>query len=372
MITDHNPFVQRQEKLSAVLQHANLDALALNPGPSLTYLTGLHFHLMERPVIGIFTVNTPPQIILPELETQKLAGLDYTVESTAYGEDPTTWPGIFAEALKDIPCAKVGVEHNQIRLLEYRLLQPAFPNAAFTDATETVSKLRMYKDQSEVGLMQTAVDIAQQALEAALPLIKIGMTEREVASEIVMQLLRHGSEGELPFQPIVSTGPNGSNPHATPTERKLAAGDLLVIDYGAAHEGYISDITRTFGIAEVSPEQEKVHQIVQQANAAGREIAKPGLPCSYVDQAARQVIDQAGYGKFFTHRTGHGIGMEPHEGPYIREGNSLQLDSGMAFTIEPGIYIPDQFGVRIEDNVVITTDGLHSLTTLPRELQIIG
>jgi Xaa-Pro dipeptidase len=372
MTSDHTPFVQRQQKLSAVLQHAGLDALVLNPGPSLTYLTGLHFHLMERPVIGVFTANSAPLIILPELETQKLTSLDYDVESTSYGEDPATWPGIFSDALKAIPSTKIGVEHNQIRLLEYRLLQPALPDASFTDATETVSKLRMFKDQSEVAIMQTAVNIAQQALEATLPMIKVGMTEKEVASEIIIQLLRHGSEGELPFQPIVSTGPNGANPHATPTERKLAAGDLLVIDYGAAHQGYISDITRTFGIVEVSPEQEKVHQIVQQANAAGREIAKPGLPCSYVDQATRQVIEQAGYGEFFTHRTGHGIGMEPHEGPYIREGNSLQLDTGMAFTIEPGIYIPDQFGVRIEDNVVITKDGLHSLTTLPRELKIIG
>jgi Xaa-Pro dipeptidase len=372
MTADNNLFFQRQQKLSACLQQFGLDALVLNPGSSIKYLTGLDFHLMERPVIGVFTADAPPRIILPELETQKLKGLAYPVVYTTFGEDPTTWADIFTQALKDVPSTKVGVEHNQLRLLEYRLLQAALPEADFVDAGDTVAQLRMYKDQSEIALMQTAVDIAQDALKATLPLIKIGMTEKEVASELIMQLLRHGSDGELPFQPIVSTGPNGANPHATPSERKLAAGDLLVIDYSAGHKGYVSDITRTFGIAEVSPEQEKVHKTVQQANAAGREIAKPGLPCSYVDQATRQVIEQDGYGELFTHRTGHGIGMEPHEGPYIRAGNQLQLDTGMTFTIEPGIYLPEQFGVRIEDNVVITEDGLHSLTTLPRELRIIG
>jgi Xaa-Pro dipeptidase len=240
------------------------------------------------------------------------------------------------------------------------------------DATEVVAQLRMYKDQTELDQMQTAVDIAEKALLAALPLVKIGMTEKELASELVMQLLRHGSEAELPFQPIVSTGPNGANPHAVPSERKLTAGDLVVIDYGARHNGYISDITRTFGIAEASPEQQKVHQVVQQANAAGRAAGKPGLPCSDVDQAARVVIEQAGYGEFFTHRTGHGIGMEAHEGPYIRDGNPMILEPGMTFTVEPGIYLPERFGVRIEDNMVVTDDGLHSLTRLQRELQIIG
>ena len=372
MTPNENPFAQRQKKLSAELHKTGLDALALNPGPSLTYLPGLGFHLMERPVVAFFSPEHPPHIILPELEIQKLAQLPYEANHTSYGEDPTTWPGIFHQALHALPGAKIGVENNQMRLLEYRLLEHAIPGSTFMDATEAVAQLRMYKDQTEIEHMQRAVDIAQQALEATLPLVRIGMTEKELASELIMQLLRHGSEGEFPFLPIVSTGPNGANPHATPTTRKLAAGDLLVIDYGAAYNGYISDITRTFGIAEVSQEQEKVHQIVQQANAAGRTIAKPGIACQEVDQAARQVIEQAGYGEFFTHRTGHGIGMEGHEDPYIRDGNHLQLEPGMAFTIEPGIYLPERFGVRIEDNVVITADGLHSLTNLPRQLQIIG
>jgi Xaa-Pro dipeptidase len=368
----NNPYLQRQSKLSSVLREAGLSALILNPGSSLTYLTGLAFHLMERPVVGVFTPNQPPLLILPELETQKLKQASYPIESAAFGEDPATWPEIYTQALQNLPKGNIGVEHDQLRLLEFRLLEAALPKHTFTNAAETVAQLRMFKDQSEIDKMQTAVDIAQQALQATLPLVKIGMTESELAAELVMQLLRHGSEGEFPFLPIVSTGPNGANPHAVPTDRKLAPGDLLVIDYGAAHQGYISDITRTFGIAEAGEEQRKVHALVGQANAAGREAVKPGVSCSAVDQAARAVIEQAGYGQYFTHRTGHGIGMQPHEGPYIRDGNPLLLQPGMTFTIEPGIYLPDRFGVRIEDNVVVTADGLLSLTTLPRELQIIA
>ena len=217
-----------------------------------------------------------------------------------------------------------------------------------------------------------AVKIAQDALEATIPSIKVGITEREIASELVVQLLKHGSDSELPFAPIVSAGPNGANPHASPTDRKLQTGDLLVVDWGAAHAGYISDLTRTFAVKEVDAEYEKIHKIVQDANAAGRAAGKPGVPCAAVDNAARDVIERAGYGVYFTHRTGHGIGMEGHEEPYMRGDNMQLLEPGMAFTVEPGIYLPGRNGVRIEDNVVITEDGADVLSDMPREMRVIG
>lgn len=198
------------------------------------------------------------------------------------------------------------------------------------------------------------------------------MTERELASELVMQLLQHGSEPELPFAPIVSSGPNGANPHASPGDRKLQAGDLLVVDWGAAYDGYISDLTRTFAVGEVEDEYLKIHRIVQEANAAGWRAAKPGVPCANVDKAAREVIEQAGYGIYFTHRTGHGIGMEAHEDPYMRGDNLQLLEPGMAFTVEPGIYLPERNGVRIEDNVVITETGADVLSEMPREVRVVG
>jgi len=253
---------QRQQKLSRSLKAAGLDALALNPGPSLTYLTGLHFHLSERPVVGVFSREEPPVLILPELESAKLTGLPYELTATTYGEDPSTWSQRFSDALSQHGAPRVGVEHLCIRLLEYRLLQAALPGAEFSDATQVVAGLRMYKDQQEAADMQKAVLIAEVALEATLPYVQVGMTEREVAGLLVQNLLKSGSSGQMPFQPIVSTGPNGANPHATPSDRKLAAGDLLVIDFGANHNDYLSDITRTFAVASYSVEQQEVYQAV--------------------------------------------------------------------------------------------------------------
>jgi Xaa-Pro dipeptidase len=267
---------------------------------------------------------------------------------------------------------RIGIEPRALRILEYRFLEQAIPSAIFPDTSSALSSLRLKKDASEIAHMQNAVKIAQNALEATLPLIKIGMTEHELSAELVLQLLRHGSQPEMPFSPIVSGGPNSANPHATPTERKLAAGDLLVIDWGATSGGYISDLTRTFAVGEVDAEYRKIHELVQQANAAGRAAGKPGAPCAAVDIAARTVIEQAGYGEFFTHRTGHGIGMEGHEEPYMRGDNMQLLEVGMAYTVEPGIYLPGRNGVRIEDDMVVTENDSLSLSDMPREIRVVG
>ncbi len=241
-----------------------------------------------------------------------------------------------------------------------------------TSAEDSLAELRMRKDNEELSLMRKAVDIAQRALEKTLPTIQVGMSERQVASELTLQLLRAGSDSQMPFAPIVSGGPNSANPHATPSERPLAVGDLLVIDWGAYYEGYCSDLTRTFAIGEVDPEFKHIAEVVRLANDAGRQAAGPDVPAGQVDSAARAVIDGAGYGVFFTHRTGHGLGMQGHEAPYIRSGNSLRLKPGMTFTVEPGIYLPERNGVRIEDNVVITENGSETLSTLSRELVTLG
>lgn len=372
MTTSNTFFKHRQEQLSAAIVAAGVDAMALNPGYSLTYLTGLHFHISERPVVAIFTPQGPPTIVLPELEAAKLDGLPYEITATTYGEDLTTWPQRYTAAFSHLGAATVGVEDNAMRLLEYRLLQKALPQAKFVNAAEVVSSLRMRKDESELAEMQKAVQIAESALRTTLPQIKIGMTEKAVAGILIQELLKHGSQGELPFQPIVSTGSNGANPHAVPSDRPLAEGDLLVIDFGANWNGYFSDMTRTFAVGAYTPEQERVHNTVLAANQAGQKAGAPGVTCGAVDDAARRVIEEIGYGEYFTHRTGHGLGMDIHEEPYIRANNPMTLQPGMTFTIEPGIYLPNRFGVRIEDNVVVTEDGLKSLTTFPREIQIIG
>jgi Xaa-Pro dipeptidase len=308
---------------------------------------------------------------LKKPEQQKLKNLPYSIQAFPYGEDPSEWGKVFKAAVQaaELSNTRNGVEPRQLRLLEYRLLTDAAPKAEFIFAQDSVSSLRMYKDEDELSCMRKAVDIAQKALISTLPLVKTGLTERELASELTLQLFKAGSDPEVPFAPIVSSGPNSANPHAVPTDRKLAPGDLLVIDWGASFQGYCSDITRTFAIGSLDPEYTRMSKIVLEANTVGREFAKPGIPSEEVDKAVRAVIESAGYGKYFTHRTGHGLGMEPHEDPYIRSGNLLTLEPGMTFTIEPGIYKPGRNGVRIEDDVIITATGAECLTNIPRKVK---
>jgi Xaa-Pro dipeptidase len=364
----------RLDKLTASLRTSELDAVILNPGPTLKYLSGLNFHLMERPVVLFIAPDQDPVLVLPELELPKVDLFPYKIQAFAYGENPSEWDAAFRKAAQalGLEAKRIGVEPRQLRLMEFRHVKAGAPEADFPDATDVLSALRLKKDKAEVDAMRKAVQIAQDALEAVIPQIKIGMTEHELSSELVMQLLKHGSEPELPFAPIVSAGPNSANPHASPTERKLQAGDLLVVDWGAAYDGYISDLTRTFAVGEVDEEYKKIHAIVQESNAAGRAAGKPGAPCADVDKAARDVIEKAGYGKYFTHRTGHGIGMEGHEAPYMRGDNMQLLEPGMAYTVEPGIYLTGRNGVRIEDDMVVTETGVESLSDMPREIRVVG
>lgn len=362
--------ITRQAKLKAILHSTGMDSLILNAGPSLTYLTGLHFHLSERPVLVFFMPDRAPMIVLPELELEKLKNLTFEIEAFPYGEDPSQWDGIFQHAVQTAKLGgkRNGVEPRQVRLLEYLLLIKAANGADFIPADDCVSILRMHKEESEIAAMRKAAKIAEQALTATLPYIKISIDERELAAELTLQLYRAGSDPQMAFSPIVSSGPNSANPHATPSARKLTSGDLLVIDWGASYEGYLSDITRTFALGKMDSEYARISKVVLEANAAGRKSAKPGIAAEDVDKATRTVIDWAGYGKFFTHRTGHGLGMEGHEEPYIRSGNPMLLEPGMTFTIEPGIYLPGRNGVRIEDDIVITETGAECLTSLPRDV----
>ncbi len=368
-----NLYVARQRKLAQTLEAAGMDGLLLNPSTSLFYLSGIHFHLLERPVVALFTPNKPPIFILPELEAPKTSSLPYEAQVFPYGENPQTWETAFREAFRNaqIQPSKVGIEPHNLRVLELRLLEAALPQAQFVSAIECLASLRMVKDAHEMEAMQRAVQVAQQALLNILPSIRKGITERQLASELTYQLLRHGSDATLPFSPIVAFGANSASPHAFQTDKALIPGDIIVIDWGANVDGYYSDLTRTFCLGE--PDEEFVHiaEVVARANEAARARVAPQVTAGQVDLAARKVIEEAGYGVYFTHRTGHGLGLDIHEEPYIRSDNPLALTPGMTFTIEPGIYLPNRGGVRIEDNVVVTEDGCTSLSDLPRELWVI-
>ena len=246
----------RLEKLMAALRRAGLDAVALNPGPTLTYLTGLRFHLMERPVVLLVAPGKDPVIVLPELETAKVDQLPYKLTAVSYGENPADWDAAFRRAVMTLQLdgKRIGVEPRHMRLLEFRHVRTGAPEADYPDASETLALLRLHKDGAEIEQMRQAVRVAQHALQSTLSTIRVGATEREIAAELNVQLLRGGSDSELPFAPIVSAGPNSANPHASPSDRKLQRGDLLVVDWGANVNGYASDLTRTFAIGEVEPE----------------------------------------------------------------------------------------------------------------------
>ena len=362
--------LRRMEKLVSLLKKHNLDGLALNPGPSLKYLTGLEFHLMERPTILLVTAEGLSAMILPTLEKGKLQGESPLFHVFSYGDDPSTWQVAFDHAVEklEIKEGRIGVEAGRMRFLELAYLEKSLPDVEIVDGEEVIAGLRIIKDPDEVEKMRQAAKIAQEALLRLFRGIREGMTEKQIANELVIQILQAGSDDLLPFSPIVSIGENAANPHAVPTDRALHPGDLLLIDWGASYDGYFSDITRTFTFGEVPPELKKIGAIVFEANQAARRTGKPGMEAGFVDRAARTVISDAGYGDYFIHRTGHGLGMEAHEPPYIYEGNDFILAQGMTFTVEPGIYLPGKGGVRIEDDVVVTDSGLESLTDLPREV----
>ena len=361
---------KRINHLQDLIGKSDFKGIALNPGPDLTHFSGLDFHLMERPVLLIIPQEGSPILILPELEEKKIEGLTYSVRHYSFNEDPSTWTDIFQAALQGagLESGSLGVVPRRLRMLELTYLSNAAPNLKLESAQELISKIRIIKEGAEIERMDEAARIAECALAGILSSIKPGVTEKEVASRLVGRLLQGGSDPELPFFPIVSFGENSANPHASPGDRVLREGDLVLIDWGAGFEGYCSDITRVMAVGDIHPELEKIAQFVKDANSAGRAAVKPGVLASDIDRAAREVIKAAGYGEFFIHRTGHGLGREAHEEPYISAYDDTVLEPGMTFTIEPGIYLPNRGGVRIEDDVLVTEDGCRSLTRQPREL----
>lgn len=363
----------RIEHLKELMSRHKIDTIAINPGPTLTYLTGLEFHLMERPTVMLYQRGHKPFMILPKLESTKLIGSNLPMHSVTYNDDPSTWQEAFRAAFKhmNLEGVRIGLESTRIRFMEMNYLQTAAPTARFVSADQIFSELRVVKDENEINDMRRAIDIAQQSLQEILPMIKAGVSESRIAGELTVAMLRAGSDPELPFSPIVASGPNSANPHAAPTGRVLEPGDLLVIDWGARVNGYCSDLTRTFAIGKLEPELERIYETVLKANMAGRAAGNPGLAASEVDRASREVIDQAGFGEFFTHRTGHGLGIEAHEAPYISSANTELLKAGMTYTVEPGIYLPGKGGVRIEDNVLVTEEGTVTLSDFSGELMIL-
>jgi Xaa-Pro dipeptidase len=364
---------ERLIRLQKELRDRGLDCLALIPGANLRYMTGLDFHLMERPLMGFFPAEGQPVFAIPELERPKFERDDlYPIHLFPYTD--TEGPAsAFEQAIMALPeVQSLSVEYLRMRVMELKLVQRHLPNATLSDARPVMDVLRLRKDPSEIALMQEAVRITEQALRHLIEQVRPGMTERQIASRLSVALLEAGGEA-IPIEPIVLSGPNAAMPHGIPGNREVQAGEVLLLDFGTSVGGYLSDITRTFVVGRQPDSRlREIYEVVKEANAAGRAAAAPGVPCQEVDRAARQVIEAAGWGRHFIHRTGHGIGLEGHEGPYMVEGNTELLEAGMSFTVEPGIYLSGEFGIRIEDDMVITPDGSESLTSFERNLMVIA
>jgi Xaa-Pro dipeptidase len=366
--------IQRIEKLKQVARAEGFDAIAVMPGANMMYLTGLHFHLMERPTLALIPIAGQPALVLGALEATKPAAsphpIDWQLFTFADGTDPQVAYAAAGKAL-NLAGQRIGVEALAMRVKEQRLLEAAAPGARLDEADHIFGRLRTIKDESEIAAMRRAIKITEDALHRLLDSFTVGMTEREIAGELLINMLRAGA-GPLPFEPIIVSGPNTALPHAVAGDRRVQRGDLLLFDFGVTVDGYASDLTRTFAVGEIDPELKKVYDLVLKANATGRQTAGPGVSGEAIDRATRKVIADGGYGAYFTHRTGHGLGMDGHEPPYVVEGNSVPFEPGNVVTIEPGIYLPGRGGVRIEDDVVVTENGAESLTTFPRELITIG
>jgi Xaa-Pro dipeptidase len=362
-----------QHLIESAQQHG-VECVAIMPGANMLYLAGLPFHLMERATVAFFPVRGQPVLVLPALEATKPAAgpfkIDWQLFPWSDEQGPTE---AFASASKalGLPGKLLAVEELVMRVRELRLIEASAPGVRLADAGPLVASLRMSKDETEIAHMRQAVAITEAALDATLGQVRVGMTERQIANTLLLEMLGKGAES-LPFEPIVLSGPNTALPHGVPTERAVEVGDLLLFDFGVNVKGYASDITRTFAVGELRDELRRVYAVVRRANEAGRQAARPGVEIQQVDRAARRVIAEAGYGAYFTHRTGHGLGLEGHEPPFACEGDTTILAPGMTFTVEPGVYLPGQGGVRVEDDVVITPPGCDSLTTYDRELRIIG
>jgi len=365
-------YTDRQRRLAERQREKGLDCIALVPGPNMRYLCGLALFMSERPVVALFHADGRAGAVVPALElgrAKTMAGDRMALYPYADEDGPEDAFLALAEysGLAESRCA---VESLHMRVLELRMLERAAPGAGFVSLEEELPGLRAIKDQHEIKAIRRAIKITERGLHELISQPLLGLSERQIAARLDQAVRAAGADSGA--SPIVVGGPNSANPHAGPSDRALQRGDLLTIDCGVRIDGYLADITRTFVIGEAASEVVAMYEAVLQANEAGRQAVRAGVPAQAVDRAARKAIEDAGYGEYFIHRTGHGLGMEVHEPPYIVEGNEQPVEAGMVFTVEPGVYLPGLGGVRIEDDVVVQADGCESLTSFPRELLVIS
>jgi Xaa-Pro aminopeptidase len=341
-------------------------AVVIAPSPDLRYLSGYDPPPLERPSLLIVRPDRAPALVVPMLErplaARSPAATELELVAWPDGEDP------YALTASLLPEGEVLVG-DRIWGVHVLALQRAAPGRRWATATPVVGAMRARKDADELDALRRAAHAADAALADLLAAPLIGRREVDVAADLAKLLIAHG-HASAEFT-IVAAGANAASPHHEPTMRTLAAGDALVLDFGGVLHGYCSDTTRTVALGTPSARLRAVHEVVRRAQEAAVAAVRPGIAVEEVDRAARDVIEDAGYGDRFFHRTGHGIGLEVHEPPYAAAGDRTALEPGMTFSVEPGIYLEGELGVRIEDIVAVTADGVESLNRSPRELRVV-
>jgi D-alanyl-D-alanine dipeptidase len=358
----------RMERAARAAADAGLAGVLVAPGPDLVWLTGYAPPAAtERLTLLVLAAGQDPVLVVPTLEAPdaaKAAGAPaLTLRDWTDGKDPYT---VTAPLLDT--SGRFGVSDNAwaMHLLG---LQKELPGTSYVSLTEGLPMLRAVKDAAELERLAAAGAAADKTYEEILKVPFAGRRETDVAGDLA-DLLRRFGHAQVDFT-VVGSGPNGANPHHEAGERVIERGDMVVLDFGGLKHGYGSDTSRTVHVGEPGAEEQRVHDIVREAQEAAFRAVKPGISCQDVDRVARAHITEAGYGDRFIHRTGHGIGVTTHEPPYMIEGEKQPLVPGMCFSVEPGIYLPGRFGVRIEDIVTVTEDGGRRLNNTPREMAVV-
>ncbi|SHH82615.1 aminopeptidase P family protein [Streptomyces sp. 3214.6] len=358
----------RMERAAREAADAGLAGLLVAPGPDLVWLTGYApTAATERLTLLVLAAGQDPVLVVPTLEAPdaaKAVGAPaLTLRDWTDGKDPYA----LTSGLLDTG-GRFGISDNAwaMHLLG---LQKTLPATSYASLTEALPMLRAVKDAAELELMAAAGAAADATYEEIRKVPFAGRRETEVGADLA-DLLRRFGHSQVDFT-IVASGPNGANPHHEVGDRVIERGDMVVLDFGGLKDGYGSDTSRTVHVGEPTDEERRVHDVVREAQEAGFRAVRPGVACQEVDRAARAVIADAGYGAYFIHRTGHGIGVTTHEPPYMIEGEERPLVPGMCFSVEPGVYLPGRFGVRIEDIVTVTEDGGRRLNNTTRELVIV-
>lgn len=368
-MTSRHASTERLSHVRKAVADAGLGALLLTPGPDLRWLTGYEALPLERLTCLVVTPDRDLFLVAPGLEVPAVeeSGLpELGIEVVGWGETDDPY-AVVAGRLGEVTSVALANRMWAEQVLRFRA---ALPTASQSLASAVLAHLRVRKDAGEVDALRRAGQAIDRVHRRMGEFLRPGITEREAGRAIAAAILDEGHE-TVDFV-IVGSGPNGASPHHEVGDRVLQTGDPVVVDIGGTTaEGYCSDCTRMYSLGEPPAEFRAYFAVLHEAQLAACTHAGPGVTAESVDKAARDVIDEAGYGERFLHRTGHGIGVETHEDPYIVEGNATVLEPGMAFSIEPGIYLPGRHGARIEDIVVTTGDGIERLNVTDRDLVVL-